>query len=202
LASPTNRRESPHKLSVSVFKERRLLEAAAVARWLGRSGTLSCFVRFVNPSIFYFEASASFRTSFLASSFATGIRCEGAHLTVSFSAVNPFEFFIFEVLPTRSNQLLRRLFSTSTRCEGGASYCLVFCRQPPSNFLFSRCWRPVRISFSAARFSTGARCEGGASYCLVTGRQHPAWNFFQVRFARGKHGYFFATSKPVFVAAA
>jgi hypothetical protein len=202
LASPTNRRESPHKLSVSVFKERRLLEAAAVARWLGRSGTLSCFVRFVNPSIFYFEASASFRTSFLASSFATGIRCEGAHLTVSFSAVNPFEFFIFEVSTSASIQLLRRLFFNQHPLRRRRILLSRFLSSSPSNFLFSRRWRPVEFSVFAARLSTGARCEGGASYCLVTGRQHPAWNFFPVRFARGKHGYFFATSKPYFAAVA
>jgi hypothetical protein len=83
-----------------------------------------------------------------------------AHLTVSFLAVKPFEFFIFEELSTG------------------------------------------RGSFSAARFSTGARCEGGAYYCLVSGRQHPSRIFFRVRLAVGKHGYFFATRKAVFVATA
>ncbi|HEY0939962.1 MAG TPA: hypothetical protein VGE08_07700 [Steroidobacter sp.] len=54
-----------------------------------------------------------------------------AHLTVSFLAVNPLEFFIFEVLASSRNSALAARFSAGARREGGASYCLISGRQHP-----------------------------------------------------------------------
>ena len=72
----------------------------------------------------------------LAARFTTGVRCEVAHLTVSFPAVNPLDFFNFEMLATGRISFSAARFATGARCEGGAYYCLVSVRQQPSQNFF------------------------------------------------------------------
>jgi hypothetical protein len=77
------------------------------------------------------------RISFFAARFSTGVPLRReAHITVSFLAVNPFEFFIFEVLATSRSSVFAARFSTGARCEGGAYYCLISGRQHPSRNFF------------------------------------------------------------------
>ncbi len=202
MASPTNRRESPHKLSVSVFKERhrcaglRCLPSHFRARQKRNSKLLRSFRQ---PPRFFISRCR--RRPEPASShpvFQPASAARGRILLSRFWPSTPSNFLFSRYRRPGDPAPSQPVFSTGTRCEGGASLLSRFWPSTPSNFLFSRCRRPVEISFFAARLSTGARCEGGASYCLVTGRQHRREIFFRVRFDREKHGYFFATRKPSF----
>jgi hypothetical protein len=131
LASPTNRRESPHKLSVSVFKE------LAVARWLGRSGILSWFFVFVNTLDFLFSkilttfpAPSQPDTSaakFDHSAVAFGLGRSGI-LSCFFRLRQHPRFFIFEDFDDLSSSFATRL-ATGIRCEGRAYYLPFSARQ-------------------------------------------------------------------------
>ena len=150
------------------------------------------------------QTDASPHTSYLLI-FKERCRCAVARQKRNFKLLLSFRQpprFSFRGDQLRPNQLPRSPFFQPASAARWRILLSVFLPSTPSNFLFSRCRRPVNFSFFAARLSTGARCEGGASYCLITGRQHPWLNFFRMGFDGGKHGYFFATSKPCFVAAA
>jgi len=96
------------------------------------------FRSFRQPLDFHLKASASTRTSFLTSRLATGIRCEGAHLTASFLAVNPLEFFYFRGVRDLSEQLLRKPFFNRRPLRRRRILLSRCWPSTPSNFLFSR----------------------------------------------------------------
>ena len=109
----------------------------------GRSGTLSCFFRFVNPLVFYFEAINSSNQASPASTsrrrFEAAAAAREAHLTVSFLAVNPFRIFIFEAVGDPSNQHLRSPFFNRRPLRRVRILLIGFRGSTPAENFFSRC---------------------------------------------------------------
>ena len=113
---------------------------------------------FRQPPRFHFEVSAATRTSFFATRFSTGIRCEGG---ASYCLVSgrqaPRNFLFFEVLAAGRISFSAARFTTGARCEGGASYCLVTGRQHPSWVFFRRAFRSI----------DPANCDAARDLCFA-----------------------------------
>lgn len=126
-------------------------------------------------------ASTATRISFLAARFATGVRCEVAHLTVSFLAVNPFDFFIFEVSATGRNQRLRSPFFNRRPLRRGRILLFGFRASTPVANFFSgasrrrKTWLFLRHTESCFR---GHRVD-------LQEQKRVARNFFPVTRIRG-----------------
>jgi hypothetical protein len=146
----------------------------------GRSGTLSCFARFVNPLDFLFRGVGGDSNQLLRNPFCTRYPLRrGRILLPRFLPSTPSNFLFFEVLATcRTSSFAARL-STGAHCEGGASYCLVCCRQAPRIFYLSRSRRPVESVPSQPVFQPAPAAKGAHLTVWLQGVNTPREIFFE-----------------------
>ena len=88
---------------------------------------------------FYFAVPAASQTSFFATRFSTGIRCEGGASYCLVSGRQPPSNFYFRSVGDRSNQLLRSPFFNRRPLRRGRILLIDFRGSTPVENFFSRC---------------------------------------------------------------